>query len=90
MISIRLSDMEYWELKNRCANTGDVSVSEFVREATMQALGTQGLSTPPTHLEMRVASLFSRLEKLERKLAGRSTPGTDDSGASDLAHSDTA
>lgn len=68
MISLRLSDQEYRELKDRCAVTGDVSVSEFVRAATLRALASSESVAPPTYLEMQVATLLYRLNKLEQKI----------------------
>jgi hypothetical protein len=82
MISIRLSDAEYRELKNRCVSVGDFSVSEFVRAAMVHALDSPALSASPTYLELKVASLFSRLERLEQRLAGMTAHGTSESEAS--------
>ena len=73
MISIRLSEQEYRELKKRCDACEDFNVSEFVRVAMVHALESPELSIPPTHLELKLASLSNRVEKLEQRLAGIST-----------------
>lgn len=69
MISLRLSDQEYRELKDRCAVTGDINVSEFVRTATLHALASPELIAPPSYLEVQVATLLNRLNKLEQRIA---------------------
>ena len=69
MISLRLSDQEYRELKNRCEAAGDVNVSEFVRAATLHALASPELTAPPSYLEVQVATLLNRLNKLEQRIA---------------------
>jgi hypothetical protein len=76
MISIRLSSQEYRELKSRCIECGDFNVSEFVRAATMHALSSPELSNPPTYLELKVASLFSRLERLEQRVIAMAAHGS--------------
>ena len=87
MISLRLSDQEYQELKNRCAVTGDINVSEFVRAATLNALASPKLIPPPTYLEIQVATLFNRLDKLEKKLAGMLTNAASCTGANQQVYS---
>jgi hypothetical protein len=89
IISIRLSDMEYRELKNRCLSVGDFSVSEFVRAAMVHALGSPELSAPSTYLELKLASLSGRMEKLEQRLAGMTPHGTSGSEASERVDSTT-
>lgn len=73
MISIRLSDQEYRALKNHCVVIGDRKVSEFVRAAMMHALALPEFGAPPTYLEMQVATLFERLNRLDQRLAGQTT-----------------
>ena len=68
MISIRISDQEYREIKARCTDFGDLNVSEFVRAAMMCALASSNSDSPPSFLDLKVASLYNRMEKLERKL----------------------
>lgn len=46
MISMRLSDREYSELKKRYVALGDLNLSEFIRAAMVHALGSQQSSTP--------------------------------------------
>ncbi len=69
MISIRISNEEYREIKARCGDYGDLNVSEFVRVAMMCALAEPNRGSPVPLLELKVASLCSRIEKLERQLA---------------------
>ena len=83
MISLRLSDHEYRELKNRCAVTGDINVSEFVRAATLHALASPELIAPPSYLEVQVATLLNRLNKLEQRIAETASQGSEFSGAQD-------
>jgi hypothetical protein len=73
MISIRLSDQEYRALKNHCVVIGDLKVSEFVRAAMMRALASPEVGAPPTYLELKVATLFDRLERLDQRRAGMAT-----------------
>jgi hypothetical protein len=68
-ISLRISIEEYQAIKNRCTVAGDLNVSEFVRAATLRALASRELSAPPTYLQIQMATIFSRLEKLEERLA---------------------
>ena len=89
MISIRLSDQEYRALKNHCVVIGDLKVSEFIRAAMMHALASPELGAPPTYLELQVATLFDRLEKLDQRLAGMTTRSSAYSEASERVHSNT-
>lgn len=89
MISLRVSDQEYQELKRRCVGLGDFNVSEFIRAAMVNALNSADLGSPPTYLELKVATLFSRLERLEQRLAGMSQHDREDSSHSELAHLNT-
>lgn len=73
MISIRLSDQEYRELKNRCIVTGDLKVSAFIRDAMLRALASPELLAPTTYLELQVATLVNRLEKLEQRISATAT-----------------
>jgi hypothetical protein len=75
MISIRLSDQEYRALKNHCAVIADLKVSEFIRAAMMHALASPEVGAPPTYLELQVATLFDRLERLDQRLAGMTIHG---------------
>ena len=68
---------------------GDFSVSEFVRAAMVHALGSPELNAPPTYLEPKLASLSSRLEKLEQALAGMTAHGANDTRAGEGAGSTT-
>ncbi len=81
MISLRLSDQEYRQLKHHCSVVGDLKVSEFVRAATMHALASPELSAPPTYLEMQVITLFNRLEKLEQRIVRTATQSGEFSAA---------
>ena len=83
MISLRLSDQEYRELKDRCAVTGDINVSEFVRAATLHALALPELIALPSYLEVQFATLLNRLNKLEQRIAETASQGSEFSGAQD-------
>jgi hypothetical protein len=89
MITIRLSDQEYGDLKKHCVTVGEFNVSEFVRAATMHALTAPELSGVPTYLDLKVAALCSRVEKLEQRLAGVTALENRLLGARDIAQSHT-
>ena len=65
MITIRLSDREYREIRSRCASSGDVSVSGFVRAAIAQALGSSD-AVPSGQLQL--TALHGRLDRLDEKV----------------------
>jgi len=67
MISIRLSDDEYYSIKAVCDSYGARSVSDFTRAAIHSFTQTQA----PLHdrsLEDRFAEIDSRLDHLTRQL----------------------
>jgi hypothetical protein len=66
MITIRLSDREYREIRSRCGSIGDVSVSGFVRAAITQALGSSEVSASSTGLQL--AAIHGRLDRLDQKV----------------------
>lgn len=68
MISIRISDDDYREIKSRCGERGAANVSEFVRAATMHALGLPELSSFPAFLSLQVSTLERRLDRLDEQV----------------------
>lgn len=80
-ISVRISDHEYREIKERCNDTGDLSVSEFIRAAMVRALGSADAGVD-SMLETRLAQVRRRLHSLETRMndleqhVGRGVDGT--------------
>ena len=75
MVSIRLLDDEYRQLKELCETTGARSVSDLAREAMFRLLGPPGESGQAVEdrlrqLDQKVARLDAQLEALESRLAG--------------------
>jgi hypothetical protein len=68
MISIRMSDEDYREIKSRCGERGAANVSEFVRAATMHALGLPEMSSFPAFLSLQVGALERRLDRLDEQV----------------------
>jgi Arc/MetJ-type ribon-helix-helix transcriptional regulator len=69
MISIRISDEDYREIKSRCGERGAANVSEFVRAAAMQALGLPEMSSFPAFLRLQVSALERRLDRLDEQVS---------------------
>jgi hypothetical protein len=67
MISIRLAEAELHQVKQCCSQSGNLSVSEFIRTAVVQAL--QRNQHRPATLESHAAQIQHRLEKLENRIA---------------------
>jgi hypothetical protein len=67
MLSIRLSDDEYHDIKDRCRDAGDLTVSEFVRAAMIGALESSAPVSSGS-VEVRLSQLYRRLERVERQL----------------------
>jgi hypothetical protein len=64
MISIRVSDQDYCEIKSRCDEHGAINVSEFVRAATVHALGLPELPSFSAFTGLKLAALEKRFERL--------------------------
>ena len=62
MVSIRLLDDEYRQLKELCASLGARSVSDLAREAMFRMLTPN--SQPPRDLEDRVRNLDQKVDRL--------------------------
>jgi hypothetical protein len=67
MISIRLSDDEYYSIKNVCDTYGARSVSDFARTALHSFTQHQD-HLPPSSMENRFNELEDRLDRLTRQL----------------------
>ena len=76
MVSIRLLDDEYRQLKELCETTGARSVSDLAREAMFRLLGPgadggqAAVEDRLRQLDQKVARLDAQLEALESRLAG--------------------
>ncbi len=76
MVSIRLLDDEYRQLKELCETTGARSVSDLAREAMFRLLGPSGeggqaaVEDRLRQLDQKVARLDAQLEALESRLSG--------------------
>lgn len=67
MISVRVGEEEFRELKERCAEAGTANVSEFIRAAMLHALlNPEEISS--VSLQMRLTRLAHRLDSLEERL----------------------
>jgi hypothetical protein len=64
MISIRVSAQDYSEIKSRCDEHGAINISEFVRTATLHALGLPELPSSSAFASLRLAALERRLDRL--------------------------
>jgi hypothetical protein len=64
MISIRVSDQDYSEIKTRCDEHGAANVSEFVRAATIHALGLPEVPSFSAFAGLKLAALERRLDRL--------------------------
>jgi Ribbon-helix-helix protein, copG family len=77
MVSIRLLDDEYRQLKELCETMGARSVSDLAREAMFRMLapsgepGQPGLEDRVRELDQKVARLGAQMEALESRLAER-------------------
>lgn len=76
MVSIRLLDDEYRQLKELCETTGARSVSDLAREAMFRLLapaaeGAQAVEDRLRQLDQKVARLDAQLEAIENQLAER-------------------
>lgn len=76
MVSIRLLDDEYRQLKELCETTGARSVSDLAREAMFRLLsppgeGGQAVEDRLRQLDQKVARLDAQMEALESRLAER-------------------
>ena len=69
MISIRISDDDYREIKSRCGERGPANVSEFVRAAAMHALSLPEMSSFPAFLSLQVSALERRLDRLDEQVS---------------------
>ncbi|MCC7498908.1 MAG: hypothetical protein IT160_15100 [Bryobacterales bacterium] len=67
MISIRLSDDEYYSIKTVCDSYGARSVSDFARAAIHSFTQAQA-PLPDRSLEDRFAEIDNRLDRLTRQL----------------------
>lgn len=64
-ISIRLSDGEYQEIKDKC---GGISLSECVRTAITRGFASAGVLPDSTSPKPEIALINARLDQLDRKL----------------------
>lgn len=62
MLSIRLSDLEYRQLRSICEVRGARSISDLAREAMLQLMPSQ-----PSH--NGDASVLSRIEELDERIS---------------------
>jgi hypothetical protein len=76
MVSIRLLDDEYQQLKQLCVAKGARSVSDLAREAMFRMLARPGADSGHLNLEDRVrkldqtvATLGEKMEAIENRLA---------------------
>ena len=69
MISIRISDDDYREIKSRCGERGPAIVSEFVRAAAMHALSLPEMFSFPAFLSLQVSALERRLDRLDEQVS---------------------
>ena len=79
MVSIRLLDDEYLQLKQLCAAIGARSVSDLAREAMFRMLHRPNGNTTDSNLEDRVrmldqtvSRLGEKMDAIENKLGARS------------------
>ena len=68
MISIRISQDEYREIKSRCLKQGVASISEFVRAATAHALSLPELPSSPAFSEVQLLALRTRVDRLDEEV----------------------
>lgn len=69
MISVRLSEDEYHELRDMCASHEARSVSEMARKAMQTILGqASGRSDDPALLNLRVQELLSHVSLIDGRL----------------------
>jgi hypothetical protein len=68
MISIRVSDQDYREIKPRCGERGAANVSEFVRVATIHALGLPEVLSVSAFAGLKLAALERRLDRLDTQV----------------------
>jgi len=66
MISFRVSEDEYSDLKNLCVNHGARSVSDMARDAVHRLITTH--AGPNNRLEIVVQALQSRIEILDTEV----------------------
>lgn len=66
MISVRISDQDYREIKCRCDERGVDSVSEFVRVATMYALGSTEALSSPAFASLQLSALERRMDRVDQ------------------------
>ena len=76
MVSIRLLDDEYRQLKELCETTGARSVSDLAREAMFRLLApaseeAQAVEDRLRQLDQKVARLDAQMEAIESQLAER-------------------
>ena len=73
IISIRLSDEEYDELRCLCAIRGAYSISELARAAmkvfVRQESGEQGINGGGMTIESRMNEMYERVTVLDREVA---------------------
>ena len=68
MISIRLSEQDYREIKSHCCESGVPNVSEFVRAATVHALGLPEVLSFPAFTGFHLTALERRLDRLDEQV----------------------
>jgi hypothetical protein len=69
MISIRISDPDYREIKSRCGQSGIANVSAFVRAATLYALSSPGALAAPAFSSLQFTALQRRVNRLDEQVA---------------------
>jgi hypothetical protein len=69
MISIRISDPDYREIKSRCGDSGIANVSAFVRAATMYALSSPDALSSPVFSSLQFVALQHRVNRLDEQVA---------------------
>jgi len=68
MVSIRISNEDYREIKSRCGERGAANVSEFVRVATMYALSSPDVSSSPAFSSLQFSALERRMDRLDEQM----------------------
>ncbi|MBS1875373.1 MAG: hypothetical protein JSU00_19325 [Acidobacteria bacterium] len=68
VISVRLSDEEYREIKTHCVDLGEVNISEFARAAMAQVMSSRNNQSATSMIELKMAALQQRLDRLEERV----------------------
>lgn len=69
MISIRISDQDYRQIKSKCGESGVANVSEFVRAATLHALVLPEVLSSPAFSGLQLIALERRLDRLDEQVS---------------------